>query len=67
MNWIINHKRTLSVISLVLFIPGLIAAVTGMNIQGTLGTILQVAGNIGFLLGLVLIGLLYFAKKREEK
>lgn len=45
---------------------GLAAFIVGLNVPGNAGRWLTVVGQILFLLGLLLEGVLWFRKKREE-
>lgn len=59
--------RKLTIISCVLWIAGITATIVGLNIEGDTGTWLTVCGNIGFLVGLGLQGVLWLRKQREAK
>ena len=59
--------RKLTIISCVLWIAGLAAAIIGLNLEGDAGTWLSVCGNIAFLAGLGLQGVLWLRKQRREK
>lgn len=67
MNWTLKHKKILAPLALVLFAAGLAAAIIGMNITGTVGTVLQIAGNAAFLAGLFFFGMIWMAGKRSNE
>ena len=46
---------------------GLAAFIVGLNVSGNAGRWLTVVGQILFLLGLLLEGVFWFRKKREER
>ena len=56
--------RKITIAAGVLWITGLAAAIIGLNLEGSTGTWLTVCGNIAFLLGLGLEGVLW-ARKRK--
>ena len=58
--------RKLSLVGAVLWILGVAATIVGLNIKGDAGTWLMVGGNIAFLLGLALQGVLW-ARRRNTK
>lgn len=58
--------RKLTVIGSVLWIAGLAAAIIGLNLTGTIGTVLSVCGNIAFLGGLGIMGVVWFRKRRSQ-
>ena len=60
-------NRKLTVISCVLWIAGVTAAIVGLNLEGDTGTWMTVCGNIAFLVGLGLQGVIWLRKQREEK
>ena len=48
--------KKLTIAGCVLWIAGLAAAIIGLNLEGTAGTWTAVAGNIAFLVGLGIMG-----------
>lgn len=60
-------KRGLAVAGAVLWLVGLILTIVGMNIHTDTGKWMTLAGNILFLFGLLLEGVLWFRRKREEE
>ena len=61
---VLNRKLTL--ISCILWLAGLTAAIAGMNLEGDAGKWLSVCGNIVFLAGLGLQGVLWLRKHRAS-
>ena len=59
--------RKLTVIGSVLWIAGLAAAIIGLNLTGTIVTVLSVCGNIAFLVGLGIMGVVWFRKRRSQE
>lgn len=62
-----KHRKTIAIIALILWIAGLILTMTGMNLEKTAGSWMTVAGSISLVLGLILIGVLWFGKRAEDK
>ena len=60
-------ERTLSIIGCVLWIAGLAATITGLNLSGNAGRWLTVIGNIAFLVGLGIVGAIWLRKKKGEQ
>jgi len=60
-----NRKLTLT--ACILWLAGLAAFIVGLNIPGDAGKWLTVIGQIVFLIGLALQGVLYFRQKRAEE
>ena len=58
--------RKLTVVGSILWIAGLAAAIIGLNLSGTTGTVLAVCGNIAFLVGLGIMGVVWFRKRRNQ-
>ena len=59
-------ERTLTIIGCVLWISGLAAAITGMNLTGSTGQWIAVTGNIAFLIGLGIVGAMWLRRKKTE-
>lgn len=59
--------RKVTVVGCVLWIAGLVASIVGLNLQGDAGRWVSIVGNIVFLLGLGIIGAVWFRKKRLEE
>jgi len=59
-------KKTLTIIGCILWIAGLAAAITGMNLTGTAAQWLTVAGNIVFLIGLGIVGAMWLRRRKSE-
>ena len=59
-------ERVLTVAGCVLWISGLAAFIIGLNMTGSAGTWVSVAGNIAFLIGLMIVGV-FWIKRRKEK
>ena len=59
-------QKKWTVTGCVLWIAGLAAAITGLNLTGETGTWLTVIGNIIFLIGLGITGALWFQKKKAD-
>ena len=59
-------NRKLTVIGCTLWILGLAAAIIGLNLSGPTGTWVAVAGNICFLVGLGLTGIVWLKKRKEQ-
>ena len=51
----------------VLWIAGLAAAIIGLNIPGSTGQWLTTVGSIAFFIGLLTVGAVKFAKKKQEE
>ena len=60
-------QKKWTVTGCVLWIAGLAAAITGLNLTGETGTWLAVIGNIIFLIGLGITGALWFQKKKADR
>ncbi len=60
-------ERTLNIIGCVLWIAGLAATITGLNLSGNAGRWLTVIGNIAFLVGLGIVGAIWLWKKKGEQ
>ena len=60
-------EKKLTVIGCVLWIAGLAAAITGLNLTGTAAQWLTVGGNIAFLIGLGITGAVWFRRKKNEQ
>lgn len=60
-------ERTLNIIGCVLWIAGLAATITGLNLSGNAGRWLTVIGNIAFLVGLGIVGAIWLRKKKGEQ
>ena len=60
-------NRKITIAACVLWIVGLAGFIIGLNIPGDAGKWLTVIGQIVFLLGLGLEGVLYFRKKNAER
>ena len=59
--------RKLTLISCILWIVGLAITIVGLNLEGDAGTWMSVCGNIAFLVGLGLQGVLWLKKQREAR
>ena len=59
-------NRKLTLISCILWIAGLTASIVGMNLEGAVGKWMSICGNVVFLVGLGLQGVLWLRKHREE-
>ena len=60
-------NRKLTVTGSLLWIVGLAAAVIGLNLSGATGTALSLGGNIAFLAGLAILGVVWFRKRRDQE
>ena len=59
-------ERKMTIVGSVLWIGGLAAAIIGLNMEGSAGTWTAVGGNIAFLVGLGIMGVVWFKKKSKE-
>ena len=59
-------NRKLTVIGCSLWILGLAAAIIGLNLSGPTGTWIAVIGNICFLAGLGLTGIVWFKNRKHR-
>ena len=59
-------EKKLTIIGCVLWIAGLVAAILGLNMDGNAGTWTAVGGNIAFLTGLGMMGVVWFRKKKNQ-
>ena len=59
-------ERKMTIVGSVLWIGGLAAAIIGLNMEGSVGTWTAVGGNIAFLVGLGIMGVVWFKKKSKE-
>lgn len=59
-------EKKLTIIGCVLWIAGLAAAILGLNMEGNAGTWTAVGGNIAFLVGLGIMGVVWFRKKKNQ-
>ncbi len=59
--------RKVTVVGCVLWIAGLVASIVGLNLQGDAGRWVSIIGNIVFLVGLGIMGAVWFRKKRLEE
>ena len=59
----VNKKLILT--ACILWLAGLAAFIAGLNIKNTTGQWLTVIGQIAFLIGLALQGVLYYKKQKE--
>lgn len=62
-----KHRKTIAIIALVLWVAGLILTLTGINLVKPTGSWMTVAGSVSLVLGLALVGVLWFGKRTEEK
>lgn len=60
-------NRKMTVIACVLWLAGIAAFIIGLNIQSDTGKWLSAIGQIVFLVGLALEGILYFRRKNAEE
>ena len=51
----------------ILWIAGLVLTSAGLNVKGSTGTWMTIAGNISFLVGLGLLGALWFIRHRHDE
>ena len=51
----------------ILWIAGLVLTIVGLNVKGDTGNWMTIAGNISFLLGLGLLGALWFIRHRRDE
>ena len=58
-------NRKLTIAACILWLAGLAAFITGLNIKNETGQWLTVAGEITFFVGLGLEGVLYFRKQKS--
>ena len=58
--------KKLTVAGSVLWIGGLAATIIGLNLDGTAGTWTAVGGNIAFLVGLGMMGIVWFRKRKNQ-
>ncbi len=59
-------KKGLNITGCVLWIAGFVMTIVGLNIQGSTGQWVSVIGNILFLVGLGLVGIVWFKNRREK-
>ena len=59
-------ERKMTIVGSVLWIGGLASAIIGLNMEGNAGTWTAVGGNIAFLVGLGIMGIVWFKKKSKE-
>ena len=59
-------KKGLNIAGCVLWIAGFVMTIVGLNIQGSTGQWISVIGNILFLVGLGLVGIVWFKNRREK-
>lgn len=59
------HKKLILATG-ILWIGGLAAAITGMNIEGDAAKWLVIGGNAAFLIGLALAGVVWALKSKEK-
>ena len=59
--------RKMTLISCILWIAGVAAVIIGLNLEGNARTWVSVCGNIAFLVGLGLQGVLWLRKQKREK
>ena len=60
-------KRTLQIAGCGLWIAGLAGTIIGLNLEGTTGTWVAVAGTICFLIGLALVGIVWFRDRKNKE
>lgn len=56
--------RKLTLFGAIAWILGLAAAVTGLNIDSSAGPVLTTCGSIVFFIGLFIMGIVWFRRKR---
>lgn len=59
-------KKDLNIAGCLLWISGFVMTIIGLNIQGGAGQWVSVIGNILFLVGLGLVGIVWFKNRREK-
>ena len=59
-------NRKLVVVTGILWLGGLVAAIVGMNMEGNSGQWLTIGGNAAFLIGLALAGVIWALKSKEK-
>lgn len=62
-----TEKRGLAAAGAALWVVGLVLTIVGLNVPDNPGKWMTVAGNILFLLGLLLEGVIWFRRKRKEE
>lgn len=62
-----NTENVLTVTGCVLWISGLAAFIIGLNLDGVTGQWVSVAGNIAFLAGLMLVGMMWIKRKKNRE
>ena len=60
-------EKTIKILASVFWIVGLTATIVGLNIKTDAGQWISTIGNITFLIGLALQGVVWALKSREEK
>lgn len=59
-------EKVLTVSGCVLWISGLAAFIVGINMTGSAGTWVSVAGNIAFLAGLMIVGVIWLKRRKNR-
>jgi len=62
-----KHIKLLMLPGDILWIAGLVLTIVGLNVKGSTGTWMTIAGNISFLVGLGLLGALWFIRRRRDE
>ena len=60
-------ERKLTIVGCVLWIGGLAATIIGLNLNGMVGTWTAMGGNIAFLVGLGIMGVVWFRKRKNSQ
>lgn len=58
--------KKLTVIGCAMWIVGLVTAIIGLNLTGTAKTWVSIVGNVVFLVGLGITGVVWMKKKKDE-
>ena len=62
-----STMKKLTAAGCALWIIGLAASITGLNLAGDTGKWLSISGNIVFLIGLAITGAVWLRRKKNEK
>ena len=59
--------KKLTVIGCTMWIVGLVTAIIGLNLTGNARTWVSIVGNVVFLIGLGITGIVWMKKKKDEE
>ena len=60
-------QRKMTVIGCSMWIVGLVTAIIGLNLTGNTKTWVSIVGNVVFLVGLGITGVVWMKKKKDEE